>query len=869
MKAIKTILLGGLAASLITWASAQHEAPGEVDLSFSPGISDRTGGYIYSILVQGDGRVLIGGSFGIVRGLPRSKLARLEADGTVDPSFDVSVAPGLAGDSVPGVFCILQQPDEKILIGGSISAVNGVSHNGVARLNTDGSLDLSFDPGQGVQGLGNADIPWINGKVSSMALQSDGKVLVAGGFSSVAGVNRSSVARLNADGTLDATFNPAHGSHRYIATMALQPDGKVLIGGFIRSSIGEDARPFLARLNADGSDDSSFSVTFRSGDGTPRSIAMQADGRTIVSGGFYRANEVIVHGLARFHPDGTVDDSFYSMAEATQAYGVWQAALQPDGKLILGITKWRNEQFTDGVIRLNEDGSIDGSFPEIAADYHRAFTGGMAIALQDDGKVLISGIFNEINGVPRKNLARLTLSGEVDPEFNAPRSSHALDGPARSILVQADGKMVVGGINYLVRMDEDGVLDPSFNPAIVPGDSPIAQQPDGKLITTNTRLSPNAGEFQPIARLHPNGTLDETFRRPEMQMSGGWRDVGLRSLALQRDGKILVGGFFDRVDGVPRMGMARLEAGGRLDTSFAFNGSGGIQVNGIWHYWINQIALQPDGKILVVGTFQFVDGVRRSRSREDGFARLNADGSLDHEFAPVLPANFAPLLVAYDGVAVQSDGKILIACGHTTDSLRHAIFRLHADGTMDPEFKAEFQGGFQIASLLIQPDGKVLVAAANLWSKVRMLPLNPSINGVIRHGLARLNPDGSVDMGFDPGTGPDGGSLWGSLALQPDGKILLGGNFALFNGVPRPHLVRLYGGGIDVLPPLSLTSSGQELVLTWPVSGAANAVLEFSDSLSPGAIWAAEPATPVLIWNQQVLPIESSAPTRFYRLRAR
>jgi uncharacterized delta-60 repeat protein len=851
MKRIKTILMAGLVASLVCWASAQESAPGDVDLSFSPGISDSTDGFIHSIAVQGDGKILIGGSFGVVRGVVRSKLARLEADGMLDLSFETSVVPGRGGDKVPGVFCILQQPDERILIGGSISGVNGVPRNGVARLNADGSLDFTFNPGQGVQGLGNDDIFWfINGEVSSIALQPDGKVLIGGGFSSVAGVTRNSVARLNADGTLDATFAPAQGSYRYIATMGLQPDGKVLIGGFTRSSIAEDAWPFLARLNADGSDDSSFSVvSFNSGDGPIRHLALQADGKIVAGGQFYRVNGVIVRGLARFHADGTLDDSFYYMAEIP----VRVMVLQPDGKIIAS----NGQPFESDrvLIRLNDDGSVDPGFPEIAA-------GLWAIALQTDGMILISGWFDMINGVSRKNLARLTLSGEVDPEFNAPRSSHALDGPARSILVQADGKMVVGGINYLLRLREDGMLDPTFDPALVPGESPVVQQADGKLIIANTRLSPNAGVLRPVSRLHPNGTLDESFHQPEMQMSSGWNML-LRSLAIQSDGRVLIGGFFSVVDGVPRIGIARLDADGRLDSSFSFNGSGG------GHYFIYQIVPQPDGKILVAGTFEFVDGVRRSYATQTGFARLNADGSLDREFAPVLPANFAPLLVAYDGVALQPDGKILIACGHTTDSLRHAIFRLHPDGRLDPDFKAELQGGFQIASLLIQPDGKVLVAAANLWSKVRMLPSNPSINGVIRHGVARLNPDGSVDMGFDPGAGPDEGSLWGSLALQPDGKILLGGNFALFNGVPRPHLVRLHGGGIEVLPPLRLTSSGEELVLTWPVSGAANAVLEFSDSLSPGAIWAAEPATPVLIGNQQVLPIESSAPTRFYRLRAR
>jgi hypothetical protein len=145
-----------------------------------------------------------------------------------------------------------------------------------------------------------------------------------------------------------------------------------------------------------------------------------------------------------------------------------------------------------------------------------------------------------------------------------------------------------------------------------------------------------------------------------------------------------------------------------------------------------------------------------------------------------------------------------------------------------------------------------------------------SVNGVSRTGAARLHSDGRVDLSFDPGSGHADGFV-NFMALQPDGKVVLGGSFSAFNGVPRSAIVRLHGGeGIEFLPPLKLIRSAGELMLTWPAGGTADAVLEFSNSLSPEKVWTPEKAAPVRVGDQQVLPVEQlDAPARFYRLRRR
>jgi uncharacterized delta-60 repeat protein len=185
--------------------------------------------------VLSNGKVLIGGDFESYNGTPRSGIARLNADGSLDTTFN----PGTGPSDFPAVLSVTVQSDGKVLIGGFFTSYNGTPRNYVARLNADGTLDPTFNPGTG------ADEP-----VYSVAVQSDGKVLIGGDFTSYNGTSRSRIARLNGDGTLDTTFNPGTGATRAVYSVALQKDGKVLVGGDF-SSFDGIPRAFLVRLHND------------------------------------------------------------------------------------------------------------------------------------------------------------------------------------------------------------------------------------------------------------------------------------------------------------------------------------------------------------------------------------------------------------------------------------------------------------------------------------------------------------------------------------------------------------------------------------------------------------------------------------------
>ena len=246
---------------------------GNLDTSFTSGTGPNN--VVYSTLIQPDGKILIGGYFTSYNGTPRNRIARLNTDGTLDTSF----TPGTGADDA-GVLAFALQPDGKIIIGGEFTSYNGTPRNRIARLNTDGTLDTSFDPGIGS-----------DNNIYGVAFLSDGKIIIGGGFTSYNGTPRNRIARLNTDGTLDAGFNPGTGADQTVYSTAVQSDGKILIGGYFTSYNGTP-RNRIARLNTDGTLDTTFNPSTGANDGGVSNFAFQPDGKIIIGGEFASYNGI-------------------------------------------------------------------------------------------------------------------------------------------------------------------------------------------------------------------------------------------------------------------------------------------------------------------------------------------------------------------------------------------------------------------------------------------------------------------------------------------------------------------------------------------------------------------------------------------------
>ncbi len=284
---------------------AQSPLPDE----FNP----RADSAVSSLAVQADGKILVGGDFSWLGGQKRARIARLNANGTLDDGFN----PGANG--YLGVRAFAVQADGTIVVGGVFTTLGGQTRNYIGRLNADGTLDNTFNPGA-------------NNAVNALALQADGKILVGGSFTTLGGESRDRIGRLNTDGTLDSTFNP--GANSAVNAFALQADGRILMGGFF-TVLGGESRARIARLNADGSLDGEFNPGASGGYGCLYSLAVQTDGKILVGGGFTTLGGQPRTNIVRLNADGTLDNGFNLGAGSLYSY-VSSLAVQVDGKILVG-----------------------------------------------------------------------------------------------------------------------------------------------------------------------------------------------------------------------------------------------------------------------------------------------------------------------------------------------------------------------------------------------------------------------------------------------------------------------------------------------------------------------------------------------------
>jgi uncharacterized delta-60 repeat protein len=300
---------------------------GSLDMTFQPEV---IGPRVNSVALQSDGKIILGGAFAYVDGTGRQGIARVNGDGSLDPSFQNGMS-GADGE----VHSIVIQQDGQILVGGEFPSFNGAPRNDIVRLNNDGGLDTNFQNVYFDLLAGN-DV----GLVSSIVRQADGKIVIGGSFDTVNGVVRSGIARLDSNGSLDSGFQSgmlgldsigSGGSRHDTYALAVQPDGKILVAGdFTR--VNGTTRTNLARLNDDGSLDLSFQNEGIRLSGSIYSIGLETDGKVYIAG-FYSSER---HGVARLNPDGSLDDGFQNNVAGGGFSQVFTLVLQASNKLLIG-----------------------------------------------------------------------------------------------------------------------------------------------------------------------------------------------------------------------------------------------------------------------------------------------------------------------------------------------------------------------------------------------------------------------------------------------------------------------------------------------------------------------------------------------------
>ncbi|MEG4634804.1 DUF4347 domain-containing protein, partial [Microcoleus sp. AR_TQ3_B6] len=366
-----------------------------------------------------------------------------------------------------------------IYAGGNFTLVNGTSRNHIARLNRDGSLDTTFNPI--IEPTGTSDAVW------AIALDSSGKPVIGGTFTSINGTPINRIARLNTDGSLDTTFNPGSGIDNAVLAIALDSSGKLLVGGqFYR--VNGIVHPCIARLNSDGSLDINFNAGSVSG--AVQDLALDSSGKPVI-GGSFTINAIPRNRIARLNTDGTVDINFDAGAIDGDVYGI--ALDSNDKPFIGGPFTTINGIPRNRIARLNTNGTVDNGFlPGSGMDGDVN-----AIALDSSGKPIVGGNFSTFNGTTRQSIARLNTGGTLDFTFNP---GSGMDNRVEAIALDSNSKLIVGGAfskvnnitrNRIARLNTDGTLDnTTFNPGVVMNNRvrAIALYPSSNILYT-----PNAG----------------------------------------------------------------------------------------------------------------------------------------------------------------------------------------------------------------------------------------------------------------------------------------------------------------------------------------------------------------------------------------
>ncbi|MBL7984440.1 MAG: hypothetical protein JNM91_05545 [Flavobacteriales bacterium] len=739
--------------------------PGTNDPSFNPTDpgyrrGDGVSGSVMAMAVQPDGRILLGGNINTYNDQSYDRLLRLLPDGLPDPSFDVGT-----GANSP-VFCFATQPDGKILVGGGFVVFNGVPGRRLVRLEANGSLDPTFAQ----EGTG------FSGSVNEVVVQADGKLVVAGAIFQYNGVPCGSICRLNADGSLDESFASGSGFDGNVECMVQQPDGRILVGGSFDSYNALPAQG-VCRLNADGTLDGSFDPGSGTADGDQvLSIALGEGGTVMVAGDFNTFNGVAAPNIIRLLASGSVDATFnVGSGFSGTVEGV---VITPDNKyVVFGSFLNFGGEAAPRIIRLLNNGGQDPAF-NVGVGPDAVVRSAVALA---DGSVLVGGDFDRIDQAGPAGCIILLGDGSVDPDFNKGTAVGTLGATVLATARQSDGKLLLGGRFYtydgvrrrnICRVHPDGALDETFQVGTgFDGEvRAIAITADGKIVVGGTFTTYDGTARTSICRLNADGSLDESF------YSGGTLSGFVNCLAIQPDGRILVGGDFDGMGTLVRRGLIRLSADGAPNA--LFNTGEGTASE------VFTIALQPDGKVLVGGSFVVWDG----NGNYDRLVRLNTNGSIDDTFS--YASGFNGIVRS---IAVEPSGRMFVGGEFTTfdGAPANHIARLNADGGINAVFDSGIGFDDDVLDLALLPDGRLI--ASGLFNTYQALEHND---------ITCLEADGDLSPGFSSGEGTNSGIQ--TLTVLPEGKVLIGGSFSAYNTIGRNRIARLFitgGVGEEELTP--------------------------------------------------------------------
>jgi len=703
---------------------------------------------VKALAVQDDGKIIVGWSFSLYDGEEIRHITRLNPDGSRDVLFMTGIG---FEDQYYGynVETLELQDDGKIIVGWSFTSYNWQEANNIIRLNNDGSIDNSFIIWSGFNSSNN-------GSVRKIILQDDGKILVWWNFTSYNGISVNWLVRLNFDGSIDSSFNVWETFNNVfwypdLNTITIQNDWKILIGWKFETPINyyycinrnQEEQPQHTTeescLSAGYCYNKDWFIEWE----TEQSCIDNWNKRENL--GFNWVQSVI-NNIARLNIDWSIDESFLPK---NNLYKVNDINIQNNGKIIVW---WFNETnmaafnpfsvFADiaqnsNIFRLNQDWSIDNSF--VTWEWFLKWYSTAIInktIIQFDWKIIVIWDFSTYNWQWASSIARLNSDWSFDPYFNIWNwfvKSSRWNWIAYDIKPTNDWWFIVGG--------EFAFYDKN--------------------------------EANNIIKLNPDWSNNTNLNNNDIK----WFNSAVYEIKTQEDGKTIIGWGFSSYNWQTANWLIRLNSNWSIDNSFdIWDGFGGWKNTAS----ISTIWIQNDNKILVGGFFN-----NYNWQSANWLIRLNSNWSIDNSF-DIWDGFDDWYWYAYiTTIEIQDDGKILVGWEFSSYNWQSAnwLIRLNSNWSIDNSF--DIWDGFNdwfwdayIMTTNIQDDGKILVGG-----------FFNNYNWQTANWLIRLNPDWTIDSSFNVWLGFDDSVQ--SIAIQDDGKFLVGGFFNDYNWQTANWLIRL------------------------------------------------------------------------------
>ncbi|MET0229520.1 MAG: Ig-like domain repeat protein, partial [Rhodanobacteraceae bacterium] len=710
--------------ALVGAHAAVAEEPPPLSL---PHIDLLTSGAVRAMVRLGDGSLVIGGYFDSINGVPRSNIAKVRPDGTVDPDWNPSADESVASLAVGA--------DGSVYAGGLFSTIGGRARSRLAKI----------APG----GAGVVDAVWApaaNAEVAALVADSHGSVYVGGSFSSIGGTPRSGLAKLSStgNGALDASWNPAPSGG--VDALALDASDALYVGGSFLA-IGGQSRRYAAKLSSVGVVDALWNP---SPDGEVSTILLDGN-RVYIGGAFFVVGGATRNFVAKLSASGAgaVDAAW----NATSNGNVYALAKGADGAIyaggmfsvIGGLARNRLARLSPGT------GSADTEWDASGDDNV------LALCANADGTLFVGGEFANLGARQHLAFALVDAFGET----NTANVDAEIPGHAGKTVEQADGSLIVGGTfwkagqavrAHLLKITPNGTLDPDWKPLANGFVYTLAQDAGGSIYAAGVFTTINGVSRNRLARLSGagTGTLDAVWNPGA--------DGPAMSLAVLPGSALFVGGSFAHIGGVARTGIAKVSTSG----TGAVDATWSPSMDSVGS--ISAMALDGSGGLYVGGHFTFIGGATRK-----SIAKLatTGAGAADATWNPSPNADVTSLIL--DGAGNVYTGGTFTTIGGLA---RNYVAKLSASGT-----------GAAAASWSASPDSFVYTLALDTHGGLFAGGVFGRVGATPRLHLARLSTiDGALDAAWNATAV---GDYVSSLASVGDDALAVGGDFSAIGGVPR------------------------------------------------------------------------------------